>query len=122
MKCIAALNAMAVLRAQGKAVAAQWSLQLPSLAPPSRLFFGAPNASRHVAEVFVTSPDHVNASAESLHYKAAVKMQIKPPNAVTPALLHFISQRNCLQGAGITGQTLLNCRAAAAPSKPTNTK
>lgn len=73
MKCIAALKALAMLRTQGKAVAEQWWLQLLSLAPLSLLFFGALNASRHVAEVIVTPPDHMNTSAESLHYKLLLR-------------------------------------------------
>lgn len=59
------------------------------------LFLEAPNISRHVAEVIVAPPDHMNTSAESLHYKATAKMQINPAGAVTPAVLEFISQDNC---------------------------
>jgi len=99
MKCIAALKAMAMLWAQGKVVAEEWLWQLLSLTPPSLLFYGAPNASRHVAEVIVN-----------------------PPNAATPALLHFVSQHNCLHRAEIAGQALFNCRAAAKPCEPTNTR
>lgn len=73
MKCIAAPKTLAMLWMQGKAVAEQWLLQLLSLAPPSLLFFGAPNASRHVAEVIVTPLDHMNTSAESLHYKLLLR-------------------------------------------------
>lgn len=59
------------------------------------LFLEAPDISRHVAEVIVAPPDHMNTSAESLHYKATAKMQINPAGAVTPAVLEFISQDNC---------------------------
>lgn len=67
------LEALMMLWAQGKAVAEQWLLKLFSLAPPSLLFFGAPKASRHFAEVIVAPQDHMNTSAESLHYKLLLR-------------------------------------------------
>lgn len=70
---IAALKALAMRWTQGKVVAEQWWLQLLSMAPPSWLFVGVPNASRHVAEVIVTPPDHMNTSAESLHYELLLR-------------------------------------------------
>lgn len=117
---MAALKAMAMLWTEGNMVAEQWLLQLLSLAPPSLLFFGAPNFTS-------CCRSDCNPSGSREHFsrvtslQAAVKMQINPPNAVTPALLHFISQHNCLHRAEITGQMLFNCRAAATPSEPTNT-
>lgn len=46
---------------------------VPGSTLPVIFFFGAPNASRHVAEVIVTPLDHMNTSAESLHYKLLLR-------------------------------------------------